>query len=92
MNIVRFNGTLFSPDILVVNSGEAVRFVNSSNLTMRVGSRPECLSSTYYSSISQPSAEGEGSTYEFDFTQPGIFSYQNIPSTGGPIYGIVFVR
>jgi plastocyanin len=92
VHVVRFDGTLFSPDILVINSGDAVRFINGSTMTMRVGSRPESLSSTYYSSISQPAAEGKGATYEYIFTQPGIWSYENIPSTGAPIYGIVFIR
>ena len=88
---VYFNGRMFTPSTLIINSGEGVRFINISNLTMRVGSRLEQLSSTRYSNLTQPFAEGRGATFDVFFPEPGIWSYENLSSDSN-LTGVVFVR
>lgn len=91
VTIVRYDGFQFTPHTVTIANGESVRFVNESNLAMRVGSRPESLSSTYYSSLTQPYAEGSGSTFEVQLQLPGIWSYENL-SDESSSPGVVYVR
>lgn len=92
VNFIYFDGTSFSPETLTIDSGESVRFVNLSTLSMRIGTRVESLSSPKYASIEQPHVAAEGETYDVFFTEPGTWAYQNLPSAATGIYGTVNVR
>lgn len=92
VTLIYFDGESFSPEAAVVESGEAIRFINTTNLTMRVGSRPENLSSTDYSDVDQPTAKGEGGTFEVTFSKPGIWAYENLTSSSPRVFGTVFIR
>ncbi len=89
---VYFTGHVFVPDTVTVNSGERVHFVNTSTLTMRVGSRPENLSTVAYSAITQPYAQGKGSTFDIVLSQSGVWSFENLSSTNPRVLGTVYVR
>jgi|GEM_PF-4928979 len=89
---VYYNGRAFIPENIVINSGEEVRFVNLANLAMRVASRPENVSSVAYSLLNQPNAEGKGSEFTTIFSEPGVWSYENLTSTNPRILGNVYVR
>lgn len=95
VTIVEYDGFQFVPREVVLKSGEAVRFINTAptGRAMRVGSRPENLSSTYYTSIVQPRAEGSGATFEVIMSRPGIWSYENLASRDGlQALGVVYVE
>ncbi len=89
---VYYTGDAFIPDSVTITGNEKVRFVNATNLTMRVGSRAEALSSNQYSSLSQPSVKTKGQTFDMTLGQPGIWSYENLPSTDPRVLGVVYVR
>lgn len=89
---IYFTGKAFVPQTVVISSGEKVRFVDASSLTMRVGSQTANLSSSYYSSLNEANPKGKGSTYEITLSQPGVWSYQNLPSSQPLITGTVYVR
>jgi plastocyanin len=91
VTVIHFNGKSFSPNSLTVNRGEEVRFVNTSNLTMDVGSQNPNASSPAYSALNQPMAKGKGGTYQIALTETGVWAYAN--QTGGTtITGVVNVR
>jgi len=93
VTIIRYTGTHFIPDEITIPSGEAVRFVNESDLAMRVGSRLENLSSTQYSSFAQTTSEGKGGEYQVTLTTPGIWSYENLTSRGDlQALGVIYVK
>ncbi len=89
---VYFTGNAFVPSEVTINAGEKVRFVDVTNLTMRVGSRPESLSSNYYSTLTEAYAKGKGSTYDALLSQSGIWSYENLSSSKPRVLGVVYVR
>lgn len=92
ITLVYFDGTSFSPETVTVDHGEAVRFINTSNLTMRVGSRTESLSSVKYSDITQTNPVGNGGTYDVVFNESGTWAYENLASINPRILGTVNVR
>lgn len=93
VTIVYYDGKHFIPDEVTVDAGEAIRFVNTSNLAMRVGSRVENLSSVEYSAIAQPTAGGTGAEFELRLSKPGIWSYENLASRNDlQALGVVYVR
>ncbi|MES2014337.1 MAG: hypothetical protein V4437_00790 [Patescibacteria group bacterium] len=92
VNYVYYTGRAFVPDLLVINRGEKVRFINATNLTMRVGSRPESVSSSYYAEITEPKAEGKGSVFDTALSEPGVWSYENLSSKEPRVFGAVYVR
>lgn len=89
---VYFTGSEFLPDHVTINSGEGVKFVDVSNLSMRVGSQPENLSSTFYAELSDSKTESEGKSFSIILSQPGIWSYENLSSSEPLVLGVVYVR
>lgn len=79
ITIIEFTGTSFNPSGVEVLAGEAVRFVNKSKATMRVGT-DEKLSSRAFSGFKQPDSVGYNGTFEFVMTSPGLWFYYNINS------------
>ncbi len=91
VTIIHFNGTSFTPSALTISRGEEVRFINTSNLTMDVGSQNPNASSPAYAQINQPMAKGKGGVYQLSFTEVGVWAYAN--QTGStPIKGTISVK
>lgn len=88
VNYTRAGG--FDPQIVSINRGESVRFVNQSTEVMRV------TSNTFegvpiYPGFDQQKSVGKGGTYSLSFTTPGVWGYHNL--NGDPtVVGIVYVR
>lgn len=80
----------FVPPIVYINAGEAVRFVNKNEDSMRIVSN-EYQSLTLYSGFGQEKTVGKGGKYEFTFNQKGVWGYNNLNSNP-KVYGIVYVR
>lgn len=81
VTIIHFNGKSFTPNTLTISRGEEVRFINTSNLTMDVGSQNPNASSPAYAQINQPMAKGKGGTYQLSFTEVGVWAYANQTGT-----------
>ncbi len=90
VTIVEYTDKGFNPSKLEINRGEEVRFVNLDNETMNVVADNK-LSSQVYASFKMPNSVGKGGTYQLAFTDPGIFSYQNVNKTSKPA-GQIFVK
>lgn len=90
VTIVEYSDTGFNPSKLEINRGEEVRFVNKDNETMYIVADNK-LSSPVYAQLNMPNSLGKGGTYQLAFTQPGIFSYQNVNKNWKPA-GQIFVK
>lgn len=90
---VYFTGTAFSPASITVNAGEVVRFVNvASTAQMRVGSRPENVSSTQYSTLTEAKASDKNGKFDIALSAPGIWSYENLATVQPRVLGVVYVK
>lgn len=89
---VYFTGHAFVPAEVTIAAGEGVRFVDVSNLSMRVGSRPESLSSVPYSALAEAKAQGKGSSFVITLGESGVWSYENLTSKDPRVFGTVYVR
>ncbi len=91
VTVIQFNGKSFNPASVTITHGEEVRFVNTSNLTMDIGSQNPNASSPAYSALNQPAAKGKGGTYQIGLTEVCVWSYAN--QTSNPtIKGVVNVK
>lgn len=91
VTVVHFDGKSFNPASLTITHGEEVRFVNTSNLTMDIGSQNPNASSPAYSAFNQATAKGKGGTYQIGLTEVGVWAYAN--QTSNPmIKGNVYVK
>jgi len=88
VNYTRAGG--FDPQIISINRGESVRFVNKSSEVMRVTSNT-FENAPIYPGFNQAASVGLGGTYSLSFTQPGVWGYHNL--NGDPtVVGIVYVK
>ncbi len=72
--LVYYSKDGFSPNVLQIRKGASVRFVNKSDEAMRVFS----TNTEYiFSQLNQPKTVGKDGTYDFTFTQDGIWTYTN---------------
>ena len=88
---VSYIGKGFSPEIVSINAGEEVRFVNKSNLSMRI------ISNVFnnvplYPGFDQEKSVGLNGSYPFVFTQKGVWGYHNLDNQDTSIVGIVYVK
>ncbi|MBI3573545.1 hypothetical protein HY090_00655 [Candidatus Kaiserbacteria bacterium] len=77
VSVVRFDGSVFSPRILVINRGENVRFVNTSNLTMRIEA-DRTSTTTLPAQYQQSQSVGKNGQYELSFVNPGVWVITNL--------------
>ena len=80
VTVISYNGSTFSPRVLVINRGENVRFVNTSNLTMRIEA-DRSASSTLPDRYQEAQSVGKNGTYELSFPNPGVWVVDNINDT-----------
>ncbi len=88
VNIVRFTGTGFNPQVVNINRGESVRFINTSGAAMRIVSNI-VKGVPVYHGFDQTSTLGKGGVFELPFTETGIFAYHNTigdQSSGGLVH------
>jgi hypothetical protein len=88
---IRYNGDTFSPRILIVNRGENVRFLNTSNLTMRIEA-DRTSSSTLPAQYMQASSVGKNGTYSLSFVNPGVWLIKNLNDQSSDNTAIVYVK
>jgi hypothetical protein len=77
VSIVRYTGSGFSPLVLVINRGENVRFVNTSNLAMRIEA-DNTGTTTEPSKYQQATSAGNGGSYELSFVNPGVWLIKDL--------------
>jgi len=88
---VNYNGaTGFDPQIVYMNRGESIRFVNKSSDSMRISS-VLVQGVPIYPSLGQEKSVGKGGTYSSSLSVPGVWSYYNLNGEAGMI-GVVYVR
>jgi len=66
----------FTPSIIRIKAGEAVRFVNASNSGMRIKHLGD--GETAYLELDQQMVVGRGGTFDFLFNKPGTWAYYNL--------------
>jgi len=72
VSIIHYDGDAFAPLVLVINRGENVRFVNTSNIAMRVQA-VNTSTTTQPNEYQQADSVGNGGTYELSFVNPGVW-------------------
>lgn len=87
---VNYMGTRFVPQVVTVDRGELVRFINKDNLSMRITSQGSDHVQTY-PGFDQQNSVGTGGKYDFVFNNPGVWPYRNLNGDPG-IVGIIYVR
>lgn len=91
VTIVNYNGSKgFDPQIVSINRGESVRFINQSDESMRI------VSNVFdgvpiYPGFNQEKTVGKGGTFSLSFSQPGVWGYHNL-NAESTIVGIVYVK
>ncbi len=88
INLVLFHGTSFAPQVVTVNRGESVRFINVSGAAMHITSTV-IDKVPLYRGFDQTKTVGRGETFELPFTEAGTFAYHNSigdQSVGGVVY------
>jgi|GEM_PF-6804294 len=87
--IVNFNNDTFSPAVITIKKGEAVRFVNKDNLSMRVSAT---LEATNGQTISDPKSVPKGGSFTTTFNTAGKWVVKNLNDTTNPGGGVVNVQ
>ncbi|MEK7530830.1 MAG: hypothetical protein AAB573_03095 [Patescibacteria group bacterium] len=90
VTIVNYTGSRFVPQVITVNRGDTVRFVNKDNLSMRITSQ-DLKFVPLYPGFDQADSVGTGEYYEFVFNDPGVWPYHNMNSDPGTV-GVIYVR
>ncbi len=91
VTIVNYTGARgFDPQIVSVNRGESVRFVNQSDESMRI------VSNVFdgvpiYPGFNQEKTVGKGGTFSLSFSQPGVWGYHNLNAESS-VVGVVYVK
>lgn len=85
-NTISYSAGAFTPTTLNVKTGESVKFINNSTLSMWVMSGPDAYHSEY-PAFNQEHSVGKGGVYNFTFVTPGTYTYfnKNNPSAKGLI-------
>lgn len=87
---IAYSEKAFTPQILIIDRGDNVRFVNKSTLSMRMditlnGSVPSTASYV------QPGSVGKNGSYALSFSQPGVWIFKNMDGNPGNT-GIIYVQ
>lgn len=90
VTVVNYTGTHFVPDLVSINLGEQVRFVNKDNLSMRITSN-DIKGVPLYPGFDEQKSVGTGGTFTFLFNKAGLWSYHNLNGDPG-VVGVVYVR
>lgn len=90
ISTVSYTSNGFEPAIVYINRGEAVRFIDKSEGSMRIASN-DFQGNVLYPGFTQASTVGRNGTYEFTFSKSGVWGYYNMNSNPKS-YGIVYVR
>jgi plastocyanin len=89
VTLVSYDGENFNPQVITIKKGENVRFVNKSNLTMRIVSNV-FDGMPIYRGFNQAQSVGKGGTYELSIPDLGTWGYHNLNGNPG-IIGIINV-
>jgi plastocyanin len=73
---VRYNPTGFSPKVIEIKLGEAIKFVNNNNQAMWVASNDH-PTHTLYPGFDEGKSVGKNGTFIFTFTEAGTWGYHN---------------
>ncbi|MDO8590744.1 MAG: hypothetical protein Q7R65_02060 [bacterium] len=87
---VNYTNAGFVPPIVYIKAGEAVRFVNKDEGAMRIASN-SYQDTAIYAGLGQEKSVGTNGKYEFIFTKPGVWGYNNLEKNLKD-FGIVYVR
>lgn len=89
ITLISYDGENFNPPIITIKKGESVRFINKSNLTMRIVSNV-FDGMPIYRGFNQAQSVGKGGTYELSIPDVGTWGYHNLNGNAG-IIGIINV-
>ena len=83
--LVSYKNSGFTPVTLTIKRGKSVSFVNNSDKAMSITAVDQ--NSNVYRQLNQEQSVGRGGTYDFTFTDPGIWVYtnRNNPAVRGTI-------
>lgn len=81
----------FVPEEVTIQAGEEVRFINVTEGAMRVGARSD-LSSPFYTTVVQPDVVSYQGVYQVGLSRVGLWSYENLTSSGNRAQGVIFIR
>lgn len=73
--IVRYYASGFSPAKLTISVGKSIHFVNSAQAAMQIN--PVDGTNAPYASFRQSKSVGTGGTFDYTFTQRGVYGYYN---------------
>lgn len=76
---VRFTGNGFDPDIVTVQNGDSVTWINDSDQQMWIASNPH-PTHTDYPAFDELQSVGRNESYTFKFTKSGVWGYHNHPN------------
>jgi plastocyanin len=84
--VVTYTSSGFSPKTIEVKAGTTVRFVNKSNMPMRVVAT-QSSETPGDGGLNQQKSVSNGGTYDFHFSKTGTWLYQNLndPSKVGAV-------
>jgi hypothetical protein len=88
---VRYNGSTFSPRILIVSRGENIRFENTSNLTMRIEA-DRTSTTTQPNQYLEAQSVGKGGTYDLTFVDSGVWLVKNLNDRSSDNVAVVYVK
>ncbi len=86
---VYYTSSGFAPSVLEVERGKTVRFVNKTQLSMRLLSNRDGGLNPY-PAFDQTKSVGHNGVYEFTFTTPGTWSFKNQYDTKS--VGVIVVK
>lgn len=81
----------FVPEEVTIQAGEEVRFINVTEGAMRIGARSD-LSSPFYATVVQPDVVSYEGVYQVGLSRVGLWSYENLTSSGNRAQGVIFIR
>lgn len=81
----------FVPQIVSVNRGENVRFLNKSGGAMRIASN-DFQGVPLLTGLNQEKSVGANGTYEVTLTEVGVWGYRNGVGTNQIVTGIIHVK
>lgn len=73
--VVRYNGSAFAPNNVIITHGEAVHFVNDSGVALNLS--PADTVNQPYATFDQNKSIGLGGSYDYTFNEVGSYAYFN---------------
>lgn len=79
VTVVTYTASGFRPSVVLVDAGETVRFTNASGKALRIAPQDDpVFADLTYHGFDQAKSIGKGASFDFTFSDTGVWAYKNL--------------